>query len=136
MRSEFHAMEEIYPLLQEVIDSGGEFRLHPRGTSMLPLLREDVLYDSSTAATNFHSKYDLLRHLRGRFDEWQTFGDPASMRFLLSSVETPSGRRPCTVAQHLDTLVSATVFDVADGRISAIRTLSGNVLATLRPLDS
>jgi hypothetical protein len=33
-------MEEIYPLLQEVVDSGGEFRLHPRGTSMLPLLRE------------------------------------------------------------------------------------------------
>ena len=33
-------MREIYPVLQEVIDSGGEFRLSPRGTSMLPLLRE------------------------------------------------------------------------------------------------
>ncbi len=114
----------------------GEMMIMRDFSALLPLLREDVLYDSSTAATNFHSKYDLLRHLRGRFDEWQTFGDPASMKFLLSSVETPSGRRPCTVAQHLDTLVSATVFDVTAGRIAAIHTLSGSVLATLKPLDS
>ena len=33
-------MDEIYPLLLEVLGSGGEFRLSPRGTSMLPLLRE------------------------------------------------------------------------------------------------
>ena len=28
------------PIISEVIDSGGEFRLFPRGTSMLPLLRQ------------------------------------------------------------------------------------------------
>ena len=33
-------MEELHPLLCEVIESGGEFRLWPRGTSMRPLLRE------------------------------------------------------------------------------------------------
>ena len=33
-------MEQLYPLLLEVIESGGEFRLWPRGTSMRPLLRE------------------------------------------------------------------------------------------------
>ena len=33
-------MREIYPLLLEVMESGGELRLSPRGTSMLPLLRE------------------------------------------------------------------------------------------------
>ena len=27
-------------LIREVLDSGGEFRLYPRGTSMLPLLRQ------------------------------------------------------------------------------------------------
>ena len=27
-------------LIQEVLNSGGEFRLYPRGTSMLPLIRE------------------------------------------------------------------------------------------------
>jgi len=35
-------MEEIYPLLLEVVESGGEFRLYPRGTSMLPMLREGI----------------------------------------------------------------------------------------------
>jgi len=35
-----YSMEELYPILLEVIESGGEFRLWPRGTSMLPLLRE------------------------------------------------------------------------------------------------
>jgi hypothetical protein len=34
--------EELYPLISEVIESGGEFRLAPRGTSMRPLLREGV----------------------------------------------------------------------------------------------
>ena len=33
-------MEEQYPLIREVIDSKGSFRLFPKGTSMLPLLRQ------------------------------------------------------------------------------------------------
>ena len=33
-------MEDLLPLIEEVVASGGEFRLYPRGTSMLPLLRE------------------------------------------------------------------------------------------------
>ncbi len=33
-------MAELYTVILEVIESGGEFRLFPRGTSMLPLLRE------------------------------------------------------------------------------------------------
>lgn len=40
MQSEAYRMDEIIPLLLEVINSGGEFRLAPRGTSMRPLLRE------------------------------------------------------------------------------------------------
>ena len=40
MSDKAFSMEEIYPLLCDVIGSGGEFRLYPRGTSMLPLLRE------------------------------------------------------------------------------------------------
>ena len=38
-KTDFH-LDELYPILSEVIASGGEFRLYPRGTSMLPLLRE------------------------------------------------------------------------------------------------
>ncbi len=33
-------LDELYPLIKEVIEKGGEFRLFPRGTSMLPLLNE------------------------------------------------------------------------------------------------
>lgn len=38
-KTDFH-LDELYPILSEVIASGGEFRLYPRGTSMMPLLRE------------------------------------------------------------------------------------------------
>ena len=34
------AISDIIPVLTEVIASGGEFELYPRGTSMLPLIRE------------------------------------------------------------------------------------------------
>lgn len=33
-------LKEYVPLIEEVIESGGEFRLFPRGTSMMPLLRQ------------------------------------------------------------------------------------------------
>ena len=35
-------LEEYVPLINEVIESGGEFRLYPRGTSMLPVLRQGI----------------------------------------------------------------------------------------------
>ena len=31
-------LAELYPLIAEVIENGGEFRLYPRGTSMEPML--------------------------------------------------------------------------------------------------
>ena len=37
--SEF-SLEQYVPLIREVVDSDGEFRLYPHGTSMLPLLRQ------------------------------------------------------------------------------------------------
>jgi len=33
-------LDELYPLIKEVIESGGEFRFYPRGTSMEPLLHQ------------------------------------------------------------------------------------------------
>lgn len=33
-------IDELYPLIKEVIESGGEFRFYPRGTSMEPLLHQ------------------------------------------------------------------------------------------------
>ena len=40
-RTEFD-LAEYAPIISEVIESGGEFRLFPRGTSMLPLIRQGV----------------------------------------------------------------------------------------------
>ena len=34
------AINEIFPIIKEVVASGGEFELYPKGTSMLPLIRE------------------------------------------------------------------------------------------------
>ncbi len=36
------SLAEYIPLIVEVIESGGEFRLYPRGTSMRPLLRQGI----------------------------------------------------------------------------------------------
>lgn len=35
-------LNELFPVIDEVISSGGEFRLYPRGVSMLPLLRQGI----------------------------------------------------------------------------------------------
>ena len=35
-----YSLDEYIPLIREVIESDGEFRLYPHGTSMLPLLRQ------------------------------------------------------------------------------------------------
>ena len=40
MQNETYPMEDVIPVLTEVVESGGEFRVAPRGTSMWPLLRE------------------------------------------------------------------------------------------------
>lgn len=35
-------IELLFPIIEEVIASGGEFRLYPKGTSMLPLIRQGI----------------------------------------------------------------------------------------------
>lgn len=35
-----YSLDQYIPLIREVIDGDGEFRLYPHGTSMLPLLRQ------------------------------------------------------------------------------------------------
>ena len=41
-------------LIREVLASGGEFRLYPRGTSMLPLIRQGI---DSVALRSVKSDY-------------------------------------------------------------------------------
>ena len=64
MQSKQFDMAELYAVILEVIESGGEFRLFPRGTSMLPLLREgkdSVLLTAPKAL----KKQDICLYRRG-----------------------------------------------------------------------
>lgn len=38
MNNEIMDLEDVIDVIEEVLGSGGEFRLHPRGSSMLPLI--------------------------------------------------------------------------------------------------
>lgn len=51
-------------LIREVLASGGEFRLYPHGTSMLPLLRQGVDSVALKAMERPPRKYDILFYQR------------------------------------------------------------------------
>ena len=56
-------MKDLAPLIREVVEKGGSFRLYPRGVSMLPLLREGI--DSvKLAAPGQVKKGDVVFYLR------------------------------------------------------------------------
>ncbi len=57
-------LEEYVPLIKEVIDSGGEFRLYPRGTSMLPLLRQGIDSVVLVAPQKILKKRDIVFYRR------------------------------------------------------------------------
>ena len=42
MSSSNVSLHEFWPIMKEVIESGGEFTFYPHGTSMMPLVREGV----------------------------------------------------------------------------------------------
>lgn len=110
----------------------GEMMVTHDFSQLLPLLGEDVCYGSETAGSTFHSKLDLLRHLRSCFDNWRSRNEFPNLSFLRSCVEYEGVRRPCMVACQHGEIISASVFDVVGGRITAISTLSGEVLDTLQ----
>lgn len=67
LQTEFE-LREVLPILTEVLESGGEFRIYPRGISMLPLLHEgedSVLLTKCTELT-LNGMY-LYRRKNGRF---------------------------------------------------------------------
>ena len=61
------SVAEMLPLMLEVLHSGGEFRFYPKGTSMLPLLRQGV--DSVILRTADHiKKSDICLYERNNGD--------------------------------------------------------------------
>ena len=51
-------------LIREVLASGGEFRLYPHGTSMLPLIRQGVDSVALRSLTRPPRKFDILFYKR------------------------------------------------------------------------
>ena len=51
-------------LIREVLSSGGEFRLYPRGTSMLPLLRQGIDSVALRQLDRPPHKFDILFYRR------------------------------------------------------------------------
>lgn len=56
-------MKELFPLIEEGIKNGGQYRFYPRGVSMLPLIRQGV--DSVVlCAVSDIKKYDIILYTR------------------------------------------------------------------------
>ena len=51
-------------LIREVLSSGGEFRLYPHGTSMLPLLRQGIDSVALRSLDRLPRKFDILFYKR------------------------------------------------------------------------
>ena len=63
MNKQDFKIEEMYPLISEIISSGGSFRLFPKGISMLPTIKQGV--DSvELAAPKKLKKYDVVLYKR------------------------------------------------------------------------
>lgn len=57
------AMNELFPLIEEGIKNGGKYRFYPKGTSMLPLIRQGI---DSVVLTDVGEikKYDMILYIR------------------------------------------------------------------------
>lgn len=63
------SLNDLYPVMREVLDSGGEFSFITRGRSMMPMLRDGVDTIVLTKVITKPKKYDVLLYRRndGRF---------------------------------------------------------------------
>lgn len=91
---------------------------------ILPHLREDVYYHSETAALEFFSKPDMLRHLRSCFDNWAHHNELPNVSFTAGSISYRGARRACTIARQNGELRSATVFTVEGFLITGVEPLA------------
>lgn len=74
---ELISMEEIFPIMQEVLQSGGEFQLIPSGISMTPLLRHRRDTAVLVSPPEHLQKYDvpLYRRDDGHFVLHRVIGE-------------------------------------------------------------
>lgn len=102
-----------------------------RFDAMMPYLSENLAYRSETAALEFFSKYDFLRHLRGRFDMWTKNNDWSQLSFTVGTISQNGISRPCMMAHQRGEFVSATVFTLSGSFISEMESLSAEQLGDM-----
>ncbi len=102
-----------------------ESAMNSRDFSVLDsYLREDLYYTSETAEITLHSKTDFLRHMRGRFDQWNKLQPPPDVQFYTAIVKYQGQSRMALAAYQDGELISETVFELAAGRISRMMSLA------------
>lgn len=57
-------LEDVMPLIREALDCGGAVRIHPRGASMLPMIREGRDSVVLSALPEKLKKYDVILYRR------------------------------------------------------------------------
>lgn len=86
MNKQFVNLCDLYPVIDEVISSGGEFRMYPRGVSMLPLLVQgedsvvlvslgDVCVNDMILYRRDNGQFVLHRLVKIEGDEYVMCGD-------------------------------------------------------------
>lgn len=69
LKKEMLNLEQYEPVIRLAIKDGGTFRIYPRGTSMLPMLRQEVDSVLLSEPPELCKKYDIIlyRRLNGQY---------------------------------------------------------------------
>ncbi len=91
---------------------------------LLSVLREDVHYCSETAGLEYHSKMDLLRHLRSCFDTWKKHNVLKEIAFTVRKLEYQGKACYACVASQAGEPVSVTIVKVKTSQVAEILALA------------
>lgn len=107
-RTDFDLAEYV-PLIEEVISSEGEFRLFPRGTSMLPLLRQGRDSVILVRCERALKKRDIIFYKR-----------PSGQYVLHRIVKKPKGEDYVLCGDNQTLLEKGITQDMVIARVSAV----------------
>jgi len=89
INNEFY-LGEVQGIMQEVMNSGGEFRFYPKGKSMLPLIRQGKDSIALVAVQGQLKKYDLPLYVRnnGQFVLHRVIGEDSNGYIMCGDNQT------------------------------------------------
>ncbi len=85
-----YTLDQMSDTIRQVLESGGEFRFYPRGTSMLPLLRQDVDSIALVAASEKLHRRDIPLYTRpsGQYVLHRVVGEDADGYIMCGDNQT------------------------------------------------